>query len=175
MDHRSLSNLLIRLAGVIIIISSVLAIPHTVVSLATTGSPGDSLTSAIIMAGVSTLLPALIGLGLLWFPGTVTNRVICEAKGDTSITTDPVNLQQLVFSALGMYFFASSLFDAVYWLSRLKLYYAALDVLPSFQKAPFILPDDFAGMMSTATEFIVGIYLLFGSKGISNLVAKLRG
>jgi hypothetical protein len=122
MDHRALSNLLTRLTGVIILLSSVLAMPNIVVSLSTTINQGDSLELAIVMSALAVLLPALIGLFLLWFPSAVTNRLISGAESETTFAIDYIKLQQLAFCVLGLYFISRALFDAVYLFARLKLY-----------------------------------------------------
>ncbi|MFA6901487.1 MAG: hypothetical protein WC236_00220 [Gallionellaceae bacterium] len=175
MDHRSLSNLLIRLTGVIILLSSILEMPRTVVSLSTTIDQGDSLESAIVMSALAVLLPSLIGLFLLWFPDTVTNRLLSRPESEAAVAVDYKKLQQLAFCALGLYFISSALYDALYWFAKVKMYYSVFAVELTYMKAPTLLPDDFAGIVSTALQFVIGIVLLLGGNGISTFVSKLRG
>lgn len=175
MDHHALSNLLLRVAGVIIVVSSVLSVPPTVIGLATNDSSSGNLTSAVLMSGLAALLPLLVGLVLLWFPGTVTHRIVGVRHEEASAVADGEKLRQLAFSVLGLYFVSSALFDAVYWYARLKLYHSTVAAEFAYMMPPVVLQDDFAGMLSTGSQLIVGLLLLFGSKGISNLVAKVRG
>lgn len=175
MDHRSLSNLLLRFAGVVILISTVLAIPRTITSLSTTGSPETSLVSSLAMSVLASLLPLVIAFGLIWFPSTISNRLVDGEDQIAQPSQQLLILQQLGFSVLGIYFVSSALFDAVFWFARHRLYYAIVLENQEFLKPPPLLPDDFAGMTSTGIQFVVGLLLVLGGKGIANVIGKLRG
>lgn len=76
---------------------------------------------------------------------------------------------------LGFYFLASALFDTVFWVARIKLYSAVIDSNGAFAGVPPVMPDDFAGMVATGVQALVGVVLLLGSKGAGRMLSKARG
>ncbi len=173
MDHRTLSNLIIRLAGLIVLINALLAIPGTIVELAGTPYP-DQLIGPAIFAGVAALLPLVAGLAMVWFPGTISNRIIGVRGGEVIDSDDSLGLQQTAVSILGLYFIAVSLIDAVYWVARARLYALLVAAPPVNLNAPALLREDFAGMVATAAQLLIGLGLVLGSRGLARLLARLR-
>ena len=168
MDYKSLTLLLLRLTGVIIMVWAITAAPHTFVLLHL--SAGVNTDSAPwLLTIVASALPILVGLLLVYFPGTIANKIV--APGTESI--DILNLQQLAFSVLGLYFISLAVFDAVYWLAKLRIYFAVYSEL-NYGRPDRLLPNDFAGIASTCVQFVSGLVLLFGGRRLANLVHRLR-
>jgi len=96
MDYRSLSSLLLRLAGVLILVAAVSAVPSTFIGLLGTKS-GTADVELLLIAAVATAFPVLVGLLLLYFPATVANKLL---SGQSDRELDVSELQQLAFSVL---------------------------------------------------------------------------
>lgn len=173
MDHRTLSKLIIRLAGLIILVNALLAVPGTIVELAGTPYP-DQLIGPAIFAGMAVLLPVVAGLAMVWLPGTIGNRITCIQGGETIESTEPPELEQTALSVLGLYFIAVSLIDAVYWVARARLYAAFIAAPPVHPDAPPLLPEDFAGMVANAAQLLIGLGVVLGRRGLAKLLVRLR-
>jgi hypothetical protein len=64
-------------------------------------------------------------------------------------------------------------YDAVYWWAKLRLYFVIYDELNHGRPDP-LAPLDFAGLASTAAQFIAGVLLLFGGHSFADLFHRLR-
>ncbi|NJN05490.1 MAG: hypothetical protein HC814_02580 [Rhodobacteraceae bacterium] len=179
MDYRSLSSLALRLAGVFILVSGVAAIPDTLVNLlvlAERYTVAPLLWQVVVQTIVAASPSMLIGLLLIFFPSAVANRIVNgEAVGpDGSVGYG--QLQTLAFSVLGLYFIAVGLFEGVYWLARTRIYYVMVqEAAETFPRVPAIAPEEFSGLVMAVTYLVGGFALLFGARGISRLVQKIRG
>ena len=174
MDHHALSRLLLRIAGVVVIVATLTAVPKSIVTLVVAAGQ-ETNASPLITAIIASLVPLMIGMALVWLPGTVANRLVDSTPTGNSQVDAAASLQAVALSIIGFYFFASSLFDAVFWVARIKLYSAVMGSSEAFAGAPAVMPDDFAGMVATGVQALAGVLLLLGSKGVGRLLVKARG
>ena len=174
MELRQLSNLLLRFAGLFIIVHTVLAVPDRVIRLFQyTGNTTYSHTEIWLLSILSGGLSAIVGLALLYFPSKITYVIIGKHSVEPNYSI--AEFQSVAFSTLGLYFISAGLYDAIYWVAKVRLYYFVVEQNSSYYLAPAMLPTEFAGIVATILQIIIGIGLLFGSKGLSALIAKLRG
>jgi hypothetical protein len=154
MDYKSLTMLSLRLTGVFIMVTVVTAVPNTFLSLYSwaNGAVGIALLLIATMAG----FPILVGLFLIYYPGTIANRVVSGGAEPAGA----LQLQQVAFSVLGLYFATHALIEGVYWVA----------LLPSLT----INVLDYARFASTAAMFVAGVLLLFGGRGLANFIHRLR-
>jgi hypothetical protein len=169
MDYKSLTSLLLRLTGVIILVAAVIAAPRNFLDLYLRDAGGGVNTETWLLTTVASTFPILVGLLLIYFPATVGNRIV---SGDGE-TADTQRLEQTAFSILGLYFVSMAAFDAVYWYAKLRLYSVILPVGWN-DRGPWLANNDFAGIASTCAQFVVGILLLLGGRGLANLFHRLR-
>lgn len=175
MDYRSLTSLLLRIAGMLILVQLVLAVPPTIAGLLHFGDEQSAATDVFVLTALALVLPLLLGSMLLYFPSVVTNHLIrTGADSDAGPAPTPDLLRTTAFSAIGLYFVCSALFDAVYWAAKLKIYYTLIDEQRWYGPPPALIPDDFAGIASTTIQFVVGLVLLLGASGISHVIGRLR-
>lgn len=173
MDYRTITSLILRVAGALILIQLVIAVPHTLVNLLRFGGEATKALDIFVLTALSLIIPLTISLTLIYFPSVVTNHVIRPSnEGETTAVSE--GLRSVAFSSLGMYFVCASLFDGVYWVTKLRIYYSFIDEQRWYGPPPALTPDDFAGIASTAFQLLFGLILLLGSRGISNVVARLR-
>lgn len=174
MDHHALSRLLLRIAGVVVLVATLTAVPKSIVTLVVAAGQ-EANASPLITAIIASLVPLMIGMALVWLPGTVANRLVDSTSTGNSQVDAAASLQAVALSVIGFYFFASSLFDAVFWVARIKLYSAVMESSEAFAGAPAVMPDDFAGMVATGVQALAGVLLLLGSKGVGRVLVKARG
>jgi hypothetical protein len=169
MDYRSITTLLLRLTGVVILAAALIQAPKWIVSLILSTASGGVNAGDWLLTAVPSTVSTLIGLLLIYFPATVANRIV--SGGGESM--DNRHLEQIGFSILGLYFVATAMFDGVYLLAKLRLY--PLIFYPDLSDRPIRLTDSqFADIASTGTQFVVGVALLFGGRGLANIVHRLR-
>lgn len=70
MDHHALSRLLLRIAGVVVIVATLTAVPKSIVTLVVAAGQ-EANASPLITAIIASLVPLMIGMALVWLPGTV--------------------------------------------------------------------------------------------------------
>jgi len=173
MDYKSLTSLMLRLAGVFIVVSAITSAPQTFVTLLYSSGGAQLVdTWALAAAGFAVFaIPFLVGLLLIYFPARIANRMLSGAGAETA---DALVLQQVAFSTLGLYFVTVAAYETFYWWAKLRIYFAVFEEM-NFSGLPRRLSEtDFAGMMSTGAQFIAGAVLLLGGRGIANLFHRLR-
>jgi hypothetical protein len=169
MDYKSLTSLLLRLTGVIILVAAILAAPRIFIGLYLQNASGGVNAETWLLTTAASTFPILVGLLLIYFPATVSNRIV---SGDGQIA-DTQRLEQIAFSILGLYFVSMAAFDAVYWYAKLRLY-AVIFPFGLNDRGPWLANNDFAGIASTCAQFVVGILLLLSGRGLANLLHRLR-
>lgn len=75
MDHHALSRLLLRIAGVVVIVATLTSVPKSIVTLVVAAGK-DANAFPLLTALIASLVPLLIGIALVWLPGTVANRLV---------------------------------------------------------------------------------------------------
>ena len=117
MELRQLSNLLLRFAGLFIIVHTVLAVPDRVIRLFQyTGNTTYSHTEIWLLSILSGGLSAIVGLALLYFPSKITNVIIGKHSVEPNYSI--AEFQSVAFSTLGLYFISAGLYDAIYWVLK---------------------------------------------------------
>jgi hypothetical protein len=83
-------------------------------------------------------------------------------------------IEGVVYSLLGLYLVIDAITDSIYHYSRLRLYQKSVADL-SYHGAPPLLPEDFGQIIATGTEFVLGVALILGARGLAKLFRRLRG
>lgn len=174
MDYRTLTSLMLRIAGVLILVQFTLRSPDLITSLLHFGGKEMPADNAIFFTLLALVLPLAIGFALIYFPSLIANKVVRagEAGGDMIAMNE---LLTVAIACIGFYFVCNALFDGVYWLAKLKLYSAFIDKMDVTRGMPSVRPEEFAGMLSTALEFLVGLGTLTGARGLGRFVGLVRG
>jgi len=90
-DYRDLTNLLLKVAGAVIIIFAIINVP-TYVSYYFTLQE-ESVAAFLGVSVIPMLVPVAVGLFLLLFPVTITNKIIKGEKGKKTPTMDILALE----------------------------------------------------------------------------------
>jgi hypothetical protein len=176
MEHRALAALIVRIAGLLIVVS---AITNAAKSFGPLFHPDSSekigLGLLLLSAVVSVIIPVVLGLVLIYFPGAVTTKVLriegIETRGEIQVRP----LQQVAFAAIGLWLVVYAILDSIYIYAKTRIYIRLLEEMPAYVKPPSISPDDFAGYVSSGVQLLIGILLLVGSRGLANAISRLRG
>lgn len=181
MDLRLFTRLVLKLTGVIVIITTLTSIPRTYFSIINhqgSAQSGDLVVTLGIML-LAGLLPMVIGYVLIAFSGPLSDACVPQSHHPESSLPEapdvPPWLLSGLLAGLGIYFCSTALFDAVYWLARIKIYFLVVASKGLFAEAPAMMPDDFAGIVSTAAQFVLGALLILGHPGLARMIGKLRG
>jgi hypothetical protein len=126
---------------------------------------GNNSTNVVIVA-VTVIILALAA-GLWFFPLTVAGKLI-PRSGKTDHLRVPLDeAESIGFSLLGLWVLASSVPDVFYWVF---MTYQALRLNSMLE----LRANDYSYMVTTAVEVILGIWLLFGARGLRGLLRWAR-
>lgn len=175
MGYHSLTLLVIRLAGLGVIVSGVTSASSTLghffadpKALADVGF-GWLVMFLIVSVGV----PTILGLLLIKLPSITAHRIL-------KIEADPLfddaqfaQIQHVAFAVVGLWLLSNAFLDAVYALAKARFYNSYIENM-SYQNMPPLLPDEFAAFVTAGVQFVLGLILLLGSRGISKAILSFR-
>lgn len=180
MEHRALAALIIRLTGLVVLVLTITGAARSFVDFF---YPSPMLKDVgigfmALSMGISGLFPLAVGLFLIYFPGMVLTGVLripgLEAGSDANIAP----LQRVAFSALGMLFMINAIIHAVHAMAKYDWYFYWMQEMHSLNGPavhPAMSPEQFSGYVAAGVEFLLGLALLTGSKGIANALTRMRG
>jgi hypothetical protein len=176
MEHKALAALIIRLAGLWQIVVAANALPQAIAPLfnadyARTAGYGWLALNAVLTIAV----PLAIGLFLVYFPRTVAGSMLREEGVEPRDASEATRLEQVLVALLGLWFTFQALLDAAYHVSRWHLYERFAERQFPGATGPAIGPQEFAGLVTAGLQLAFGIWLLLGSRGLVNALARLRG
>ena len=170
MDYRDLTNLMIKLAGIVIITYTIIEIP-TYISYYLSLQENSFLT----FVGISLLpmvIPFVAGFLFLFFPSTVTNKVIRSGVESNNSAINSKEVERIAFSTLGLFLLFHVISNIFYHGTTIYIAYKIGDAATT-NSSGYEVP--YALLVSTIAEFFFAIYLFFGAASLVKLLAKLRG
>ena len=171
---RSLSRLLVKVAGLVIVIHSMATLPRDAVSALammrrdTPGSLLDHIEMPLFwgMTVFPTLISIALGLCLFWGAGYITNRHIVHHADGGGAMADSRAIEEVAVAVLGYYLIAVGLSDAVY--DGVSLY----GFLALSKTWEFMPPEKILNLVVDGVRTAIGIGLVLWAGG---LVALRRG
>lgn len=130
-----------------------------------------SATSANLAVVIVSILLLVFAIVLWFFPLTIANALLpgrsmkIEGLAAPQVTFE--QLQALAFCLLGLWILAEAIPNVFYWM--LMAYHASRPEL-----ALEFRPRDIGSMVATGIKAILGVWLLFGAKGIRGLLRWAR-
>lgn len=169
MDYRQLSNLLIKIAGIVVIVFTVAAIPEHINSFLYQGQ--DTLSNFVVWVIIPLLAPIIIGL-LMWsFPRTITNKIFEKEIEPAGSNRAIEEIERIAVTVLGLtlLFFALSdlIFNLVYVYFTNK---ENMSVITSFR----ISPEDWGHIIGTIIEIIFALVILLKAQGVILLIRRFK-
>ncbi len=176
MDHRALAVLIIRVAGLLVIVS---AIGYAAKSFGpfffAETFQKVSVGLLLVSIFVSIVVPVALGLVFIYFPGTITTRLLRVEGLESGSEKDTKPLQRVAFATIGIWLTLYAMIDAVYFYSKAYLYLRFFEDMRAYSRPPSLSPDDFGGLVASGLQLIIGLWLLMGNRGIVNVLTRLRG
>lgn len=167
MDYQRLTSLLIKLVGLFTLVNGLIAAPTYIFNSISAGQ-ADSPLWVVSLASVLPIgLTLLLGLGLLYFPQTISNRLVYDGGELSSIHEAATTIKAIAISILGLYLLVHAVSDAVYHVARLFLYQRMIHADPVYRGMPAVLPKDFGYLAATAAEFLMALWLLRKGRSIA--------
>ena len=164
MDYRALVVLIVKTAGLILVLYTIALLPDRVGGYIL--SPERSNTLFVGMVVVPFLVPMAIGAFMLWLPASSARAVV---GAPFAAGTDLERLvQPLIFSGIGLFL----ALDGV----RALAYYFALNAYmqEAYAQGALADPSARADVASNVVSLMIGVALMLGARGLSAVVHRLR-
>jgi len=169
MDYRQLSNLLIKISGVVIIVFVVTGIPGHINSFYYQGQ--ETLAKFAVLVIFPLMFPFIIGLMMWFFPGTMTNKML-----DKSIDSAPSKgafeeFERIAITVLGVTLLFFALSDLTFNLAFVYVTHMQnAGVITAFS----ISAQDWGHILGTLVEIMFALILLLKAKGVMLLLKRMR-
>lgn len=170
MDYRSLTTLLVKITGAWLIVYVVMSFNAVLPYM--TNDLDLPWWEYLLLVLLSVIVPLLIGLMILLYPTSITNRIISEEKDIESQSGALLGLEQVAVSVLGVYLFLQALSDIAFHITYI-VYAEQLGEIGMFSGTVMTV-DRVAGIVTTGFELLLAIWLIVGSKGIVKLISRIR-
>jgi hypothetical protein len=161
MDLRTLTKLLLKLAGLYLLVTSLLVLPSLLFVPFEHSGPG------LVSAGVF----SLIGLGLLLFPGAVANQVIRIPPDETRGAPTAESLFRVGLTLMGVYLVVDAVFRVVFVYAKSRWFYDYMQPFPG-SRGPGLTPDDFGTLAAAGVQILFGIVLWLANRRVSRITGK---
>ena len=170
MHTKDISNLLLKVGGMLIIILTVPAIPNYVSVYTQYEERNIALFASIVL--IPNILPLLLGFFLFFKPGKITNKVVQNnnEKTDNSSIVSLMQIEKICLSTLGFFLLFMSVSDIVFHVASFIQAKANLSLGIRPSNSLIFTPT----FIATIAELIISMYLIFKAKGIVNFVNKTR-
>jgi hypothetical protein len=171
MDTKAISNLLLKIGGMLIIVLSISNIHGYVYAYSRFAEKNFSLFFSAVV--IPNILPLLLGIFIFMKPGKITNKIIedNQNKKENLANASLVKIEQVCLSTLGFYLLFQAVSSLVFHVAKFVQAKAGV----SFQGPP---PDNFLifspAFIATIGECIFALWLILKTKGIVLVIKKLR-
>lgn len=168
MTPRALATVLIRLFGVYLLATTLIALPSTVALRGfVSDQPGSE--SAVRVQIESLLLRSVVGLALVFASGPVVSLVVrgAEPPGDAAVHLDAF---PLALSIVGVWLAATALPPLGAWLA---LFIHLSHSLGGTARDDYFR-DHWTTIVQEGLQLAVGIFLFVGARGLASTWRRLR-
>ena len=173
MRHSDLARLLVRITGLVIIVSTIAQLPFLLVR----ALPGVAreLSTALLMATLGmAALSIFVGLMVFWGAGRLVDHFVSPRDGASPASTT-INLQpieELAIAILGIYIATDGVGEIIYALGKGKLY---SDLIGDMAIPVHLSPSKFASFLAGGARIIIGLVLVLKARGLAALRRRLIG
>jgi hypothetical protein len=176
MEQRGLAALIVRIAGLLIVVSAITNFAESLGPLFRSDSLQKIGVELLLLSAViSLVIPIVLGLVLIYFPVAITIKVLRVDALEAAAEIQVRPLQQVAFAAIGLWLVIHAILDFVYVYAKSQIYIRFFEDMPAYAKPLPVLPDDFASYVSSGVQLLFGVSLLVGSRGLANVISRLRG
>lgn len=175
MEHRALAALIIRITGMLVIFWAISDAGKAFAPMFHQDSVQRVGIGLLLLSiFVSLVIPILLGLWLVYFPGTITTKILRIPGIESPQHSDLPSYERVAFAAIGLWWTLDAILDGLYVYARSRIYLRIIEDYPVYAKAPAITPDDFASYIVSGLQFLVGLWLLLGNRGLASILSRIR-
>lgn len=168
--NKELVAIFLRICSVLLIIYALRSVGYAVFAIVeninSNGSLNSGLSLYVLLLEIS--FPIIAAIVLWKIPLTLAGCIILNNESGRIGSLTEKDLQAVGFSVVGLYITALGIIDISHDITRL---YSEVRYIPRNQPAH---PQYVASAVSSAVELIIGLFMLFGAKGLNRIVARLR-
>lgn len=171
MNTKNISNLILKIAGIVILILSIPNIHYYVLIYSQFKVKTISLFLTTVIA--PNIIPILLGVFFFTKPDKVTNKIVQDS--DSTLKDCDSNtfnqLEQLCLSVIGYYILAKSSAEIIFQIANFVQAKASIPYQSGKPSNSLIFTAEFITLIA---ELFLAFWLIFGAKGIVELVNKIR-
>jgi hypothetical protein len=168
MGLRDLARVLIRLYGLLLLFYCLQTGQQVFIYKTMSATFEQTLRVGLASSAASGILYGIMGVCLLVFSKTISGWVAPETSNGLNIVVSTPDLALVSFSLVGLYFFV----DGISWLVHDGVVWR-LTTTPLGPKVPLDARAT-ANLGMAAIKVVVGLFLLFGSRGVLRVVRWVR-
>jgi len=169
MDYKDLTALLVKLVGAVLIFWSLAWLPSAISG----ALQAKIFWQGLLISVVPTLIPLLLAILLFTFPALIANKLIDGSKLENPHTFTK-ELELLALRLIGVYYLFRGGVDLVYHIAKLGLTARIYEAHGTPPPPSAWTPDLAANVVSTVVELCFALWLTLGSKGIVNVIHRIR-
>lgn len=167
MDLKDLARIIIRGAGLVIIILAINRLPYSVVSLLGSNATWIPRPLWALVVFAPAIASIIGGLVLVGSAENIVSRAFSSERQNGSVDSNYLfALEEVAVVTLGIYIISVTVSDSAYYLYTMLL---SSSNTRSIDPKPF----DFGAVYWFATRIVCGVILLFGSHGVVILRHRL--
>lgn len=163
MTSAQIIGLGVRLFAIWLLVSVVRHVPHMWQTNQSLADASSVYVAIALVTGLTFLLAAV----LWFFPLTVAKTLIPSSSKTDYVQLPLEQAQSVGFTLLGLWVLVNAVPDSFYWL--FMLYQASIP-----ETLLNLGPSHRADIVSTVIEVVLGIWLLFGARGLLGLLRWAR-
>lgn len=153
----------VRLFAIWLFVYLVSTIPSSVLFLDSPSAP----TGVVVTALASFLLLVVLTITMWTSPLSVAKRLIPDPASQSQSHLSAEEIQRIGFCLLGLWMLADAIPSASSW--AMFTYYASKP-----NPTVTFTPQIYASLVHVAVEFVLGVWLVFGAKGLLGFVRWAR-
>jgi hypothetical protein len=165
MTGAQLVGLGVRLFAIWLVVYVLRYIPGVWRFSASAASVGTESTNAVIVAVTIAILA--LAAGLWFFPLTVASKLLPPTAKTDQAHIPIEQVQSVGFSLLGLWVLTSAVPDSFYWVFMTYQSSRPNSILE-------LGSSDYAYVVTTAVELVLGVWLLLGARGLVGLLRWAR-
>lgn len=169
MDYKDLTTLIIKVFGAFLVVHILSLVPTYTTDAIMAFDGWFTILHRIVLP---LFFPLAAGLLMLFFPATLTNRLIRGEKLSDLSTYLP-QLERIALATLGFFLLFSTVSDLGYHVSRLV--WAREVTTTSYRNFPGVPADIYGAIVGSSIGLLISIWFILGSRGILRVASKLRG
>ena len=166
MDYKDLTTLIVKVFGAFLVVHVLGLVPTFTADAIMAFDGWFTIVQKIVLP---LIFPLSAGLFMLFFPATLTNKLI-QGEKIVGVPSYLPQLERIALSLLGFYLLFSTVSDLCYHVSRL--------VLARGQSASRLAsetPTDIHGaIIGSSIGLLISLWFIFGARGLLRFVSKLR-